>query len=120
MFPITEVDDAARVFGGIEEGMMPSPEQIKPFMNGRSKGSELFNDLFYSGVDGLALVPRDGVDAEKAWRHIQTIMGSFAPKHEIKTASVAFLFNEWFDMEHSTWTKKGIKKEFLKKEVIFG
>ena len=46
--------------------------------------------------------------------------GSFAPKHEIKTASVAFLFNEWFDMEHSTWTKKGIKKEFLKKEVIFG
>jgi hypothetical protein len=36
------------------------------------------------------------VDTNKALAHIQCIMMSFEPKHEHKTAGVAFLLDEWF------------------------
>jgi len=54
----------------------------------------------------LELVPKEGVDKDKAMRHIKAIMASWRPKHEDKEAACAFLFSEWF--ESAKW-KKGKK-----------
>lgn len=40
---------------------------------------------------------RDGIDGRAAFRHLQVIQGSFAPKHEHKEAAVAYLASRWFE-----------------------
>ena len=53
---------------------------------------------FYHGIDKRQWKPRDGIDPEIAWRHLQACMGSFEPKHEHKIAGVAWLMSQWFDL----------------------
>jgi hypothetical protein len=52
--------------------------------------------------------PKEGVDVDKALRHIQAIMRSYQPKHEHKEAAVAYLLSQWFD--DVTWTPKPRRK----------
>jgi len=69
-------------------------------------GNRLFSDWFYCGLKSTdGLVPREGVDKQKALRHITTVMRSWDPKHEHKEAGCAFLFDKWFDGEKSTWER---------------
>jgi hypothetical protein len=56
----------------------------------------LVNDLLHRGLDDVALVPAEGIDPERAWRHLLSITGSFAPRHEHKVAACAFLISRWF------------------------
>lgn len=72
-------------------------------------GFKLFNDLFYNGVEGLALMPKDGVNPEHAMNHILCILRSFQPSHEDKTAACAFLLEHWF--ESATWTARKKEKQ---------
>lgn len=53
-------------------------------------------DWFFRGISKSAVVPRPDVDAEKAWRHLGVIQGSWDPKHEHKMAAVAWLMSRWF------------------------
>jgi len=69
--------------------------------NGHTWGFKLFDDWFYFGIKDLKLIPKEGINPEEAIRHIRTIMRSFEPQHEDKTASCAFLFELWF--ESATW-----------------
>jgi len=103
MFPIQEIDDATLAFPATVLHLMPKMEDI-PEVRNRSKWNELFADWFYCGLEKLELKPKEGVDKDKALRHIGAIMGSFQPKHEDKEAAVVFLFAEWF--EEATWTNK--------------
>lgn len=56
------------------------------------------SDWFFHGLDPLLLgfIPRDGIDPSQAFDHLQMIQSSFAPKHEHKQASVAYLADLWF------------------------
>lgn len=54
------------------------------------------SDWFFKGTSKDSLKPRDGVDADTAWRHLAVIQGSFEPRHEHKAAAVAWLASRWF------------------------
>jgi hypothetical protein len=79
------------------------PKEHKGF-NSKTWGHRLFCDWFYSGVDNLILLPKEGIDPEQATGHICSIMRSWQPKHEHKEACCAYLFELWF--ENGTWDKR--------------
>lgn len=106
MYPIKEISTATMAFPAYVSNLMPSYDEIpKEFKNwnNQTKWNRLFNDWFFGGLSKLELKPKEGVDQNKALRHIKAIMGSFEPKHEHKEAAVAFLFSEWF--EDADWEK---------------
>lgn len=56
------------------------------------------NSIFFGkGLTGIALIPKDGIDAKMAWEHATMILGSYEPKHEHKTEGVAWLLWHWFE-----------------------
>ena len=99
MFEIKEVSDMDMVMGGKIEELLP-PMQDIPDEFGickKNKWSEFISDWVFRGIKELRLAPKDGVDPEKAIRHIRAIMSSFEPKHEHKEAGCAYLMSIWFD-----------------------
>lgn len=102
MFPIHEVTDAEAAFPANVLEFMPKMEDIsEEFTDFGSSLKEpieikFVNDWFFHGLKKCELIPREGVDAAKAFRHISMIMRSFEPKHEHKEAACAFLMREWF------------------------
>lgn len=72
------------------------PDEFKNF-NRQTKWNKLFNDVFYKGLKSLELKPKDGIDKEKAWRHIGIAMRGWDSKHEHKEAGVAYLMSLWFE-----------------------
>lgn len=105
------IDQVTFAFPAKVEHLMPDnkkyPEYQKYLDNWRDDtwGFKLFNDWFYPpGITDLKLWPKEGINPEEAIRHIQTIMRSFEPKHEHKTAACAFLFELWFDK--AEWKRK--------------
>jgi len=96
MFPIHDVSDVDLAFPANVRHLMPDYEtaearKVDPRWN------RLAQDWFFSGLTKLDLKPRNGVDADRALRHIRAVLGSFQPKHEHKMASIAFLLEEWFE-----------------------
>ena len=73
-----------------------------PFMFGTTKWNRLFSDWFYSGVTDLHLVPKAGVDVNKALRVIKAHMISFEPSHGHKEAGVAYMMSMLF--EDAEWS----------------
>lgn len=97
MFKIQEVTDIDLAFGGSISKLMPKYTEIPDeFKHGNTKWNKLFNTWFFSGLNILELTPKDGVDENKALKHIKAIMVSYEPKHEHKEAGCAYLLNEWF------------------------
>lgn len=91
--PVTTL---SMTFGDIN-GIMPPYESIPAeFKNSRNKWAEVQSEWFYRGLGGAEFIPQEGIDANEALRHLQTIQGSFAPKHEHKQAAVAWLMSKWF------------------------
>lgn len=112
MFPIHDFSDIDVAFPAIVTPYMPSLDSMpKEFsvnvvMNSRPprgdrpgygpKFAWLFADMFFRGLKSLKLTPREGVDPDKAWRHLQCIARSFEPKHEHKECAFAYLGDQWF------------------------
>lgn len=110
MFPIKDVPLIDIIFPTSVKNFIPSYEEIpKEFKNryNETKWNKLFSDMFYCGLEKLKLIPKDGIDAQKALAHIRYVMGSWEPKHEHKEAACAFLFNEWF--KDAKWKAKKMK-----------
>lgn len=100
-----ELDDVNVAFPTSVDGMMPAYRDIPDeFKCSTNKWNKLFGDWFYAGLAELELTPKEGVDKDKALRHIRYIMRSWDPKHEHKEAGIAFLLNEWF--EDAKWSPK--------------
>lgn len=61
----------------------------------------LWRNLMFRGLTDIQLAPRDKswgqVEVDRAWTHLQAILGSFAPKHQHKEAALAFLTDRWFE-----------------------
>jgi len=95
-----DVSDAEIAFGGIN-GLMPPYKGLEEFdcysRGKKSWGRDLFMDWFYKGLKSLELYPKQGIDKNKALRHIKAVMQSFEPSHEHKVAACAFLFEKWFE-----------------------
>lgn len=102
-----EVTDTDIAFGSVK-GLMPEykdiPKEFNSYSGSKGWSNQLFADWFYSGLTKLELVPREGIDKDKALRHIRAIMRSFEPKHEHKEATCSYLLDKWF--ESGKWVRK--------------
>lgn len=89
----TTVTDADIAFGGGARRLMPKWEDIPgKYHRGRGHAATIF---FRGGR--IEAEPKEGVDHRDAIRHLQVILGSYAPKHEHKEAAVDYLIDLWFD-----------------------
>lgn len=96
-----DIDDASMAFGAPMEidSLLPKYDQIpEEFKSHSNKWVKLFNQWFFNGLPkGTQFIRKPGIDQTKALRHIRTIIASYAPKHEHKTAGVAYLLSCWFE-----------------------
>ena len=104
MYPIVAVSEVDIAFPASVSHLMPAYADIPRDFENAALWRRLFADLFFSGASDLKLQPRESVDASAAFRHIRCILGSYEPKHEHKSAAVAWLFSQWF--VSATWSKK--------------
>lgn len=97
-FPIAELSDVDVVFGPRDLfAIMPKMDAIpEDFKRRNTQWNEMVSTWFFRGLSKFELTPKEGVDQDKALRHVRAIMGSFQPKHEHKEAACAFLLSEWF------------------------
>lgn len=71
------------------------PEEFKGY---NTPQNDLVSAWFFSGMKSLDfLTAKPGIDKDKAINHIKACIGSWAPKHEHKTAGCAYLFHLWFE-----------------------
>lgn len=103
MLPIPEVSDADVAFPTTPP--LPAWKDLsEDFQRGRGDARQwhdIVSTLFFKGgkLADFGLTPKDGVDITKAIRAIRVCLGSWEPKHEHKTAGVAYMLSEWFDKE---------------------
>lgn len=75
------------------------PDKYKD-SNEREWYARVWAQLMFGGLDDIQLSPADsswtGGDVRRAWRHLNVILRSFAPKHEHKMAALAYLTDTWF------------------------
>lgn len=96
-----DIDDASMAFGAPMEmdSLLPKYDQIpEEFKSHSNKWVKLFDQWFFNGLPKeTKFIRKPGIDQTKALRHIRTIIASYAPKHEHKTAGVAYLLSCWFE-----------------------
>lgn len=98
MLAIPEVDAVDAVFGGSKAiEIMPKMKDIPRDYPSRKKWEKVMSDWFFQGLKDAKWTPKAGVDTKKALMAIKTVMGSYAPKHEHKSAAVAYMLSEWFE-----------------------
>lgn len=92
---ISKVDEA---FPAHALEWMPAWEDIpEEFKQRNSEWVEISRSWFMNGLpENVEFYPREGVDAERAYRVLAATQRSFAPKHQHKEAAVAYLLSCWF------------------------
>lgn len=94
----TVVTDLQMAFPATVKELMPEYQDIPDdFKHMSNPWVQVFSRWFFSGVKKELFVAKPGIDREQALRHINTIIGSFEPKHEHKEAAVAYLMAQWFE-----------------------
>ncbi len=93
-----DVSDVMMVFPASVSSMMPDQKDIpnEYKMNRDTLAVQFINRWFFSGLKEPEFIPKEGINPEKAFRHISCILGSFEPKHEHKISACAYLLDEWF------------------------
>lgn len=93
-----DVSDVLLAFPGDVSKLMPPyssiPDEFK-----RHAGNAWVDwqaEWFFNGLKSMP-TPKEGIDIDKALRHLKCIQGSFSPKHEHKSAAVAYLASQWFE-----------------------
>ena len=98
MFEVQEITDLDIAFPTSVSKLMPEYEDIPDeFKGGNTKWNQVFSDWFFGGITIDKAVPKEGVDTNRALRHLKAVIGSFEPKQEHKEAAIAFLLSEWFE-----------------------
>jgi len=96
-----QVTGADVVFGGRMNELLPQwkdiPEEFRRETATAKKWTDVVDTWFFCGLKNAQWKPKEGINQADALRHLKAIMGSFEPKHEHKTAAVAFLMSKWFD-----------------------
>lgn len=97
------ISDASLAFPAKALDWMPAWEDIpEEFQTRASPWCDLPNTWFTFGLSSRfafqpAMVDGELIDAPMAYRQLQATMGSFAPKHEHKIATVAYLASLWME-----------------------
>lgn len=97
MFPIQEVTDLELALGARNVStMMPPMTEVPKEYPDKRKWVQFVSQVFFEGLRGAQVLPREGVDKEKALRHLRAILVSLDPPHEHKEAACAYLLSQWF------------------------
>jgi hypothetical protein len=94
-----DVDGAALAFGGPMQKLLPPWDEIPAEFRqlGGTEWNRIVGRWFFRGLpDGTEWNAKEGVDTQRALRHLGAIMSSWEPKHEHKEAGVAYLMSLWF------------------------
>jgi len=78
------------------------PDEFKGI--GKTKWNRLVSDWFFCGLKSLRVAPKEGVDKDRAMKHIRALLASFEPRHEHKESGVAYLMSQYF--ADAEWEKK--------------
>jgi hypothetical protein len=94
-----EIDTATMIFPASVSHLMPDYGDIHAeFKMTLNPWAQLQSTWFFFGLSADSeFFPKDGIDPKAALRHLKAIQGSFEPKHEHKSAAVAFLLSLWFE-----------------------
>lgn len=96
--PVSDIDIA---FAARGPELTPDYEDVPDeFKRSGSVWVRFIDHWFFRGNPTEAFEvgrPRDGVDAELAFRHLKVVLGTFGTKHEHKTAGAAWLLSLWFE-----------------------
>lgn len=91
------IDDVTAAFPASLKGLLPRMSHIpSEFSDGWNEWNTLASQIFFGCDKDIHLEINPKVDPKKAWRHINTCLRSFEPKHEHKIAGVAYLLSLWF------------------------
>lgn len=105
----TDISDGQIVFPVDISHLMPPAEDIpQEFLNWntRSEWQKIVSAWLFDGLNNdVEFYAKDGIDASKAFRHVQIILRSYEPKHEYKEATCAYLMSLWFE-EIANWKKE--------------
>ena len=108
-----DVDDVLLAFPAQVEHLMPAYEDIPDkFKRSGDAWVKFQSDWFFYGLHEPEFTPNKGVDKAKALRHLKAIQGSFEPKHEHKSAAVAYLASLWFKKVRYATVKDPKKADF--------
>lgn len=104
--PVT-TSDIEMAFPASVLEIMPDYQDVpEEFRKDRALQNEIVNAWFFKGLNPQTeFTAADGIDRKAALRHIKRILGSWEPKHEHKTAAVAYLLSLWFK-EIRNWKKE--------------
>jgi hypothetical protein len=95
---IQEVTNADLAFGGDMSKLLPEFASIpEEFRDGKTKWNKVVTDWFYRGLKKCEWKPKEGIETQKALRHLKAVMASWEPKHEHKEAGCAYLLSEFFE-----------------------
>jgi hypothetical protein len=96
-----EISDVQMAFPTSVKDFLPDyadvPEEFKDWQG--NEYLDFISAWFFTGADASRLVAREGVDRDKALRHIRYCLGSREPKHEHKHAGCAYLLAQWFTIK---------------------
>lgn len=92
--PVSDVEVA---FPAMALDIMPALDAIPDeYLHGNA-WTKFFLDWFAKGLDPeVQFHMAGGIDGATAYRHLQVILGSYAPRHEHKEAAFTFLCSLWF------------------------
>jgi hypothetical protein len=96
----SEVSDVLLAFPASVRHLMPAYASIPAeFKRQGNPYVEFQSKWFFSGLKKEEFpTAKQGIDYDAAMRHLKAIQGSFEPKHEHKSAAVAFLASKWLDL----------------------
>lgn len=97
-----KIKDVSYAFPADALDYMPKWEDIPDEFKDRSPWCDIPDMWVSTGLSSRfsfqpATIDGEKVDAFMAWRQIDAIMRSFAPKHEHKVAAIAYLCSLWME-----------------------
>jgi len=66
------------------------------FDNHYNKWNKAVSTWFFEGIRKDAFTVKEGIDKDKAFKHLAAVISSWDLKHEHKTAGAAYLMSLWF------------------------
>ncbi len=66
------------------------------FDNQYNKWNKAVSTWFFEGIRKDAFTAKEGIDKDKAFKHLAAVISSWDLKHEHKTAGAAYLMSLWF------------------------
>lgn len=111
------ISGADLAFGNIDH--MPKyadvPDQFKTRYN---PYVDAVSSWFFKGAEAVpggikigdaTFVPKSGIELAQALGAIKSVLASWAPKHEHKTAACAYMLSEWFDRDPAVFASEAAR-----------